>query len=233
MEKNINVKNLEVNEKGDIVRKKKARVKHSKENALRLPDEKTEFFRSIKTLSNNPKLLYKYEIIIHLMVDAGLRVSEALQCRLSWFLDSDKGVAVRIPLKDRDLRNMKKDWIPKSQAGTRTVTFIKKEIGEKVKSYFLTHERGITGNDNKKALSRQRVYQLVKLIGKNMNPAKEIYPHALRSTFANELVQGGVDLHTLCYLMGWDNLETARNYIQTSEAAATKDLLRKFRGEDN
>ena len=150
---------------------------------------------------------------------------------LDWFIDSDDGIAVKIPLKARDLRNPKRDWVPKSQAGTRTVTFIKKEIGEKVKGYFSFNPKGIMGHSEKKGMSRQRAYQIVKKVGLNMKPIKEVYPHALRSTFANELVQGGVDLHTLCYLMGWDNLETARNYIQTSEAAATKDLLRKFRGD--
>jgi len=211
--------------------KKKHRVKHSKHNALRLPNEKTEMLRTLKTLGYSPQVLYKYEILIHLMVDAGLRVTEAIQCRLSWFLETEDGIAVKIPDKDRDLRNMKRDWIPKTEAGTRIITFIRKEVGEKVKSYFISNPRGIQGNNKAKAISRQRVYQLVKLVGSEMNPTKELYPHALRSTFANELVQGGIELHSLCYLMGWDNLETARNYIHTSEAAATKDLIKKMRNQ--
>ena len=215
---------------GDTIKKKvKPRVKHSKHNALRLPDEKTEMLRTIKSLPYNPQTLYKYEILVHLMVDAGLRVTEAIQCRLSWFLETEDGIAVKVPVKDRDLRNMKRDWVPKTEAGSRIVTFIKKEIGEKVKSYFISNPRGIQGNNKAKAISRQRVYQLVKLIGSKMTPAKDLYPHALRSTFANELVQGGVTLHTLCYIMGWDNLETAKNYVHTSEAAATQDLIRTMR----
>jgi len=218
--------------KGDTIEKKqKPRVKHSKENALRLPDEKIEMFRTLKTLEKDLTRVYKYEVLIHLMVDAGLRITEAIQCRLSWFVETEDGIAIKVPSKDRDLRNMKRDWIPKTQAGARTITFIKKEIGEKVRSYFLSNPRGIMGNGTK-GISRQRGYQLVKLIGSKMIPSKDgLHPHALRSTFANELVQGGVDLNTLCYLMGWDDLETARNYIKTSEAAATRDLLRKFRGD--
>ena len=54
-----------------------------------------------------------------------------------------------------------------------------------------------------------------------MNKPK-LHPHALRSTYANNLVYAGVTESTLCYYMGWNNLQTAVNYVKTSNIAAVE-----------
>ena len=221
-QKQINVNNLEINEKGDIVKKKKQYIKHSKENALE-DSEKLELIRTLKGLDIDEKLKYKYEVLIHLMMNAGLRVSEALQVRLDWFKETEDGIAIVIPQKARDLANMKRDWKPKTLAGAREVIFIDSGVGEKVRSFFITN-KGV-------GMLRQRAYQIINMLGKKMNKPK-LHPHALRSTYANTLVYAGVNMSTLCYYMGWDNLETARHYFKTSNVAARKDLINKLKNEE-
>ena len=214
----INVKDLEINKTGEIVKKQKHSIKHSKDNALEVEEEKN-LLRAIKESRFGEETKYKYEVSVHLMVNAGLRVSEALQVRLSWFYLCEDGILLRIPAKDRDLSNLKRDWKPKTLAGKREVIFLDPGVAEKVKSFFISNS-GL-------GFSRQRAYQIIKEFGKMMNKPG-LHPHALRSTYANKLVYRGVTESTLCYYMGWNNLQTAVNYVKTSNVAARKDLLKKF-----
>ena len=216
--KQLDVRNLEVNESGSIVKKQKHTVKHSKDNALE-PKEKEELLRALRELKAKSESKDRYEVLIHLMMNAGLRISEALQVREDWFSDVDTGMVVKIPSKARDLFNMKRDWKPKTLAGKREVYFLDAGIGEKVRSYFI-HKKKI-------GFSRQRAYQIVKMLGIKINKP-ELHPHALRSTYANMLVHKGVNATTLMYYMGWNNLQTAIAYVNTSNVAARADLLKKF-----
>ena len=221
MEGEIIIKDLEINKDGDIVKKKKHSIKHSKDNALE-DNEKVEIFRAIKDLKVKPDIKYKYEVLVHLMMDAGLRVSEALQVRLDWFVENEEGMLLRIPGKARDLANLKRDWKPKTLAGKREVIFIDNGIGQKVKGYFVDKTLG---------MKRQRAYQVIKMLGIAIDKPK-LHPHALRSTYANTLVYAGVNVSTLCYYMGWNNLQTAVNYVKTSNVAARKDLINKMRRDN-
>lgn len=217
----IDMKNVEVNNEGEIVKKKKHSIKHSKDNALE-GSEKDELLRAIKELSVKPEIKYRYEVLVHLMMNAGLRVSEALQVRLDWFTETDDGIVIRIPDKARDLANLKRDWTPKTKAGKREVFFIDNGTGEKVRSYFIQN-KGI-------GMLRQRAYQVINMLGKKIDKPK-LHPHALRSTYANSLVYAGVNATTLMYYMGWSNLNVALNYIKANNMAARKDLIEKMRGQ--
>lgn len=220
MEQKINFDKVEINETGNIVRKRNT-IKHSKDNALEA-NEQQELLRSLRTLKVKPETKYRYEVLIHLMMSGGLRVSEALQVRHEWFNETSEGILLNIPSSARDLSNMKRDWKPKTQAGKREVFFIDKGIGEKVRSFFITN-RGL-------GFSRQRAYQIIKQLGAMMNKPG-LHPHALRSTFANTLVYGGVNATTLMYYMGWKDLNVALNYIKSSNVAARKDFIEKFKKE--
>lgn len=205
-------------ETGEVTHNKKHSIKHSKDNALEEP-EKVELLRTIKELKVKPETIYRYEVLVHLMMNAGLRISEALQVRLEWFKEVEEGIILSIPDRARDLSNLKRDWKPKTQAGKREVFFLDKGIGEKVKSYFISNQ-GL-------GFSRQRAYQIMQMLGAKINK-DGLHPHALRSTYANSLVYKGVTESTLCYYMGWNNLQTAVNYVKTSNMAARADLIKKF-----
>ena len=130
-----------------------------------------------------------------------------------------KRQTLKIPSKARDLFNMKRDWKPKTLAAKREVFFLDKGVGEKVRSYFV-HKKKI-------GFTRQRAGQIIKQLGISIGKPN-LHPHALRSTYANGLVYMGVNVSTLCYYMGWNNLQTAIAYVNTSNIAARKDLLKKF-----
>lgn len=220
MEREIDFNKLKVSEKdGEIIKKPKHSIKHSKDNALE-EEEQKDLLKAIQELKVKPELKYKYEVLVHLMMNAGLRVSEALQVRREWFIETEVGIIIRIPGKARDLANLKRDWKPKTIAGKREVLFIDNGTGEKVRSFFISNQ-GI-------GMLRQRAYQIINKLGKDIDKPK-LHPHALRSTYANNLVYSGVNATTLMYYLGWSNLNVALNYIKSNNMAARKDLIDKMR----
>jgi len=216
--KQINVNKLRIDESGNIVKKKNT-IKHSKDNALE-KHEQEELIKAIDLLKVQDLTKERYRVLIALLMEAGLRVSEAIQCRYSWINETEDGITINVPQKDRDLRNMKRDWKPKTITAAREVIFINDRIGVKVKSYMLNNPKGL-------GISRQRAGQIVKELGLIIKKP-ELHPHALRSTYANNLVYAGVNTSTLQYYMGWARLDTAMHYVRSSKIAARKDLMEKF-----
>jgi len=198
----------------------KKQTKYSKDNALE-ENEKVKLLEAIKTL---PKIQeptkFKYEVLVHLMMNCGLRVTEATQVRFDWFKETEDGIVICIPDKARDLNNMKRDWKPKTASGKREVIFIDKSVGEKVRAYFI--------NNKKIGMVRQQAYQVIKRLGIAIGKT-QLHPHALRSTYANSLVYAGCNATTLMYFMGWKDLNVALNYIKSSNMAARKDIIEKMR----
>ena len=85
----------------------------------------------------------------------------------------------------------------------------------------------MVGNKQGLGFSRQRANQIVHMIGEKIGKP-DLHPHALRSTYANNLIYQGVNTTTLQYYMGWAHIQTALNYVRTSKIASRKDLLEKF-----
>jgi integrase len=213
----INIEKLEVDQEGNIVKKKNT-IKHSKDNALE-KHEQEQLIKCINELDIKPESKLKYRILVALTMEAGLRVTEAIQTRLDWINETEDGITINIPKKDRDLRNMKRDWKPKTSAGAREVIFLSANTGSMVQTYLIGNNRGL-------GFSRQRAGQIIKELGSKINKPL-LHPHALRSTYANGLVYMGCNASTLMYYMGWANLNTALNYVRTSKIAARTDLLKK------
>ena len=53
----------------------------------------------------------------------------------------------------------------------------------------------------------------------------ELTPHDLRKLFATRLVERDIDLHDVCKIMGWSNIQTAMNYLQSSNEDALAKVL--------
>lgn len=253
-------KYIDLNKLEPKVKKKRHSVKHSKDNALN-PEQQKDLITTVSILGVKEETKYKYEVMIHLLMNGGLRIGEAIQVRLDWFGVTDDRIVLNIPSKARDLSNLKRDWVPKTAAGAREIIFINKGVGEKIRSFFISN-KGLNFN-------RQRAYQIVKQLGfkakhpigsnvkcqacdketkiesdfKYMDPLKckyckviiaqsKLHPHALRSTYANNLVHAGVNANALCYAMGWSDMNTAINYIQTSKVHARDEIINKMGGQD-
>lgn len=123
----------------------------------------------------------KHLIILFLGVYAGLRVSEMIQCRLSWLewhkIKGKRVLAINIPAKDRDARNKLKKWTPKNKS-VRTTFVFETSQAKYIYKWFNNSPEGL--KISRQAVTTDIVKKKFSKIIKRR--AKNISTHALRAT---------------------------------------------------
>ena len=172
------------------------------------------------------------KFVILTLGHTGMRVSEFIQLRKNWF-DRYEGI-IKIPGKDTKLpkeENKKgelKTWSPKTNKGARTIRIPDKKTVKKIDQFFEDHN-----SVTEKWKDRSSIYYLVTRISKRANTEKIAYPHALRSYFANRLINKGLqNSRDLMSIMGWSSLNVAQVYLE-SKSVNTKEVIDKIRNEGN
>jgi len=106
-------------------------------------------------------------------------------------------------------------WKPKTKAGARTLPIpkrLRKDLSEllRLKPYGLGVSRVGLYYRTKTVLLRAKV--------KIKGQSSEAFPHALRATCFNLLIEGGMSPQGLCYFAGWSNIAIASHYISLVRA---------------
>lgn len=169
--------------------------------------------KSDKLIQNCSNL--KHKTIMLLMLDSGLRVSEAISLRFSNFDFKSKVVKVKslkkrgddvwrqIPLSDR-LYSCLAEFISKNHRDIKPDLFL------------------FPGMDENTHITRKAVNNFMTKF-KNKNTGYDnLHPHALRHTFATHQVCNGTPLHDVKYLLGHTRYDTTTIYTHTP-----LELLRK------
>jgi len=160
-------------------------------------DEFSEYLKSIDKTTVLGKRDYAFVLFLY---GSGARVSEALSVKK----DDFDGEWVRF-------RNTKRD--------KERVVPIAKVVIDAIKEYLKSRDKDseyIWLNYQGKKLSRISAFKIVKkYLG--------VYPHALRHSYASELVLGGADLRVVQELLGHSSLVTTSIYthIENSELKRT------------
>lgn len=170
------------------------------------------------------------KLVILTLGHTGMRVSEFIQLRKSWF-DRYEGL-IKIPGKDIKLPKEEnedgelKNWSPKTNKGARTIRIPTTKAVKKINQFFEGH-KSVT----EKWKDRSSIYRLVTRVSKRANTEKLVYPHALRSYFANRLIDKGLqNSRDLMSVMGWSSLNVAQVYLE-SKSINTKEVIEKIRNE--
>lgn len=170
----------------------------------------------------------KHLMILFLGVYGGLRVTEMIQCRHSWlewhYIQEKKVLAINIPESDRDIRNKRKEWTPKTK--TKRTTFIF-ETDKAAAIYFW-----FDNNKDGLQLSRQMIttYIVKKKFSSLINRSdKDISTHALRSTYQNYLYyEKNFDMKFCQLMLGHkDQATTTRFYTSHDKRSALSYLEQK------
>lgn len=146
-------------------------------------------------------------LTIRLPLYAGMRIGEVQHLKESW-LDWDKGIII-IPARQQcscyECRKWRNEvWSAKTKAGQRSLVIV-----PELEQYLRQLRHGINR-------SRQALEQRFERIRQRSGLHKVCYPHALRASFATNLSEAGISAPSLCYLLGWESLQTAESYIQSS-----------------
>lgn len=88
------------------------------------------------------------------------------------------------------------------------------------------HERrAVFLNKRGKRLSRQSVWEIIKVTGERAHIAKPLHPHTLRHSFATHLIQGGADVRTVQELLGHASVTTTQIYTHISPESLIETYL--------
>lgn len=154
-------------------------------------------------------------LTIRLPLYAGMRIGEVQHLKQSW-LDWEKAIII-IPSRQEcscwECKTWRHNiWTPKTKAGQRSLLIV-----PELEPYLGQLGDGINR-------SRQALEQRCERIRQRSGLHKVCYPHALRATFATRLAEESISAPSLCYLLGWESLQTAEAYVQSSMRRAHQEF---------
>ncbi|OXM99482.1 site-specific tyrosine recombinase XerD [Bifidobacterium vansinderenii] len=85
--------------------------------------------------------------------------------------------------------------------------------------------RAIFLNKRGRRLSRQSVWEIVRIAGERAHIDKPLHPHTLRHSFATHLIQGGADVRTVQELLGHASVTTTQIYTHVSPQVLMETYL--------
>ena len=183
--------------------------------------------RRIRFLNHNEASLLvnsipdnRHKCLILLMLDAGLRVSEAISLKFGNFDFKNKILNVK-SLKKRDKsRDFNTRQIPLSQRLFLLLADYAKEFNNlDANTYLFPSPKKQGTHICRFAVSRY----LNRLSIKKVN-IQSLHPHALRHSFATGLVATGADLHKVADLLGHQSLDTSRIYTHIPRDQLAKSV---------
>ncbi|NRT13587.1 site-specific integrase [Flavobacterium sp. 14A] len=149
----------------------------------------------------------KHKVIVLLMLDAGLRISEACSIKCKNFDFKNRTVTIQ-SAKKRDAKHLR--TIPISNRLYQTIGDYMKETDIPVKgdSFLFPSKNAALGH-----ISRKTIWEALNLISKKINiPA--LHPHALRHSFATHHLSGGSSLAEIKTMLGHQNYNTTLIYAE-------------------
>ena len=143
----------------------------------------------------------KYKLIIHLLLDTGLRAKELLSIR-----KSDIDIQKRM-IRVRNTKN-----------GEERTVFFTEETAKMLEK----HLRELREEDRVFNVTYFALYRKLKRLGKKLNI--DLRPHVLRHTFATRAIRKGMPLPVVQRLLGHKDIRTTQIYTHL----VTEDLKRVY-----
>ena len=158
----------------------------------------------------------KYKVIILLMLDCGIRVTEAVRLQLKHFNFMENYVIIE-SLKKRGKNHQRQ--IPLTQRLLDALSTYWQELKSNEPDSYLFPP---SSQSKQKHLSRKQVWRKIK---KTSNG--QVYPHMLRHTFATRIVNNGNELRIAKELLGHKSIATTES-IPMFRPIKSKQQLNQF-----
>ena len=145
----------------------------------------------------------KYRTILSLCYGAGLRISEALNLKVSDIDSSRMMIRVRLAKGNKDRYVM-----------------LSPKLLELLREYWKAVRPGTwlfprRGKDEH--LTASTLQRACKRAGRDSGLSKAVTPHTLRHSFASHLLEAGADLRTIQLLLGHNSIQTTTVYTHVSQ----------------
>ncbi len=147
-------------------------------------------------------------VIVELLYDCGLRVSELVNLKIS-----------DINIKSKYIqcfgKGSKERIVPFGQNAQKALNKYLKTRDLITLKHRITDNKNLLLKENGKIITRQDVYNFVRAQGKEIH--KHISPHTLRHTFATHLLENGADLRVVQELLGHSDVSTTQLYTHITK----------------
>ncbi len=142
------------------------------------------------------------KLIVRVLADAGLRVTELTGLRMNDLIERDRKVYLRV----RGKGDRERDVPVMPQLGRRLRRHVERgrPRGTTSDRVFLGLRRGRSGDHE--PLTRSGVDQLIRLLGEEAGLEKRVHPHLLRHSFATWALTRGMNPVQLAQIMGHSSL---------------------------
>ena len=187
-----------------------------------LPDylserEVEQFLRSFADTGGDP-LLERNQMIMELLYSCGLRVSEAVNLKIS-AVDFDEAT-LRVVGKGSKTRL--------SPVGERALQMLRRYLRE-VRPQLTQSNREplLFLSRNGRKLNREWIWKMVKDAAVRAGIVKNIHPHTLRHSFASHLLANGADLRVIQEMLGHSDISTTEVYTHV-ESSRLLEIHHKF-----
>ena len=159
---------------------------------------------------------HRNKTIIEVIYGCGLRVSEAINLKISniypeegYIIVEGKGKKQRIvPISESAIREIKLYLENRKQLnikkGCEDILFLNRRGGQ---------------------LSRVMVFYIIKNQCQECNIKKNISPHSLRHTFATHLLEGGANLRAIQQMLGHESIATTEIYVHLDREFLRDEIL--------
>ncbi|KAB7791359.1 site-specific tyrosine recombinase XerD [Bifidobacterium leontopitheci] len=193
-------------------------------------DEVTRLLDAIPTVGEGTPLDLEQAVclrdraLLEFMYATGARVSEAVGANLD-DVDLDDARVARLTGK-----GSKQRLVP---VGSYACRALRRYIADGrpvlqariAKSKGTPERRAIFLNKRGRRLSRQSVWEIIRLAGERAHITKPLHPHTLRHSFATHLIQGGADVRTVQELLGHASVTTTQIYTHVSPETLIETYL--------
>ena len=153
--------------------------------------------------SENIEIELRNKLIINLLLDTGVRVSELVNIKVF-----DIDIEERI-IKVFGKGSKERFVFFTSKTKEILVTYLSKRNEKAIVDNLLINYKG-------EKLTERSVQKIIKLVGEKIG--LDIHPHLLRHTFATDLLNKGADIRMIQELLGHENLDTTQIYTHVSNS---------------
>lgn len=165
----------------------------------------SEIVRMIQFYDGNDYLSIRNRLMLMMLFDTGLRISEIMdmkpsQIRQGYFVVYGKGRKERVVPQNPIVSK----WLMKYER-VRESYFQYRRAED---CYFLSK--------NGRRLTPEAVNKFMKKAGKEVgvNPLVRVSPHTCRHTFAHQELKNGLDLYSLSRLLGHESVSITQRYLE-------------------
>jgi len=166
-----------------------------KENKIPLVLSKQEIITLINSAKTN-----KSKLIMQLLYSSGLRVSEIVNLtKQNLNLDENTG------------------WVRAGKGKKDRMFIISKKLSKKLQKFIEKNPDWNYLFSKNTPLTTRNIQKIIQRATHNAGIQKEIHPHTLRHSFATHLLDSGVDLRKIQFLLGHSSIATTQIYTHISQ----------------